>query len=67
MKTIIKARKIGGSLIVTIPREIVEIEGIKENQFVEIEIQRPKKSFFGISKKISPFSKEDKFKGQIDE
>ena len=38
-----KTRKIGGSLGIIIPKEVVEEEGIKPNQSIKIEIRsRPK-------------------------
>ena len=42
--TLSKARKIGGSLVVTIPKSIVEEEGIVENQAVKIDVKKIKKS-----------------------
>ena len=66
MEAITKTRKIGGSLIVTIPKRIVEEEELRENQTVKIEIEKVKKSGFGISKGLASLSKEDKFKGQLE-
>ncbi len=66
METLSRTRKIGGSLVVTIPKNIVEKEGLKENQLVEIGVKKVKKSGFGISKGLASFSKEDKFKGQLE-
>lgn len=65
-ETLTKTRKIGGSLVVTIPREVVEEEGLSENQTIKIEIKKVLKSGFGISKGLAHFSKEDKFKGQLE-
>lgn len=67
MEAITKTRKIGGSLVVTIPRVVVEEEGLTEDQTVKIEIKKLKKSGFGLSKGLASFSKEDKFKGQLEE
>ncbi len=58
MKAVARARKIGGSIIVTIPKEIVKEESIKEGQIVEIEIKRVVKSGFGIAKGIGPYKHE---------
>ena len=66
MEILTKTRKIGGSLVVTIPKAVVEGEGIVENQMVTIEVQKMRKSGFGISKGLASFSKEDKFKGQLE-
>ena len=67
MEILTKTRKIGGSIMVTIPKTIVEQEGIKENQLIKIEVKKAKKSGFGIFKGIGPFKREDKFKGQLEE
>ena len=67
MKALTKTRTIGGSLVVTIPKEIVNIEDLEENQVVEIEIKKHKKDFFGALKGIGSFIEEDKFKGQLEE
>lgn len=60
MKTVARARKIGGSLVVTIPKEIVKEEDIREGQIVEVEIKKVIKSGFGIAKGIGP-CKHEKF------
>jgi hypothetical protein len=67
MKTLTRTRKIGGSLIVTIPRTIVEEEGLTENQAVKIDVQKIRKSGFGMFKGLGPLTKKDKFKGQLEE
>ena len=53
--------------MVTIPRAIVEEEGLVENQLIKIEIKKIKKSGFGLYKGIGPFTKEDKLRGQLEE
>ncbi|HIH18076.1 MAG TPA: AbrB/MazE/SpoVT family DNA-binding domain-containing protein [Nanoarchaeota archaeon] len=67
MKAITRTRKIGGSLIVAIPRELVIEEGLKEGEVVEVKVRKVKKDFFGALKGIGPMTKEDKFKGQLEE
>ena len=62
MKTITRTRAIGGSLVVTIPKEIVKEEQIKENELVEIVIEKPRKDFFGALKGIGRFTEEDRIK-----
>lgn len=65
MKTLSRTRAIGGSLIVTIPKEIVKEESIQEGELMEIEIKRPKKDFFGALKGIGPFTKEDELDTEL--
>jgi len=67
MMGLAKTRKVGGSLVVTIPRVIVEEEGILENEPVYIEVHKPIKSGFGRFKGIGRFEDEDKMKGQLDD
>ena len=61
--TLTKTRSVGGSLIVTIPKELVEKQGIKKDELVEIEIKKVKISGFGIlkGKKLPKFIRKDKF------
>lgn len=65
MKGLTKTRAIGGSLIVTIPSEIVKTQKIRENELVEVEVKKIKKDFFGALKGIGKFNEEDKLKEQI--
>jgi antitoxin component of MazEF toxin-antitoxin module len=58
-----RVRKVGGSLIVTIPREVVEEGGVKPGELVNIEIRKTKKSFFGAAMGIGPFTRKDEMKG----
>ncbi len=62
IRTLTKARAVGGSLMVTIPKELAEAENLRAGEMIEIEIKKPKKSFFGIAKGVGPFTKEDEFK-----
>ena len=59
MLTIQKARKVGGSVMVRIPKEIVEMENIKEGEAVQIDIKKARRDFFGISRGLSPYKKEE--------
>ena len=66
MEALSKTRTIGGSLVVTIPKNIVDEEGLLPNQTIIIEIKKIRRSGFGMLKGIGPFTKEDKFKGQLE-
>lgn len=59
MKAFVKTKRIGGSIMVRVPKEIVEAEGIGENQMVELDVKKAKVSGFGILKGLGPFTKED--------
>jgi len=67
MKSLTRTRAVGGSLIVTIPIEIVKEQSIQEGELVEIEVEKVKKDFFGAFKGIGPFTEEDKLRGQLEE
>ena len=62
MKLISKARAIGGSLVVTLPIEIVKEEGIQEGELVEVEVKKRKKDFFGALRGIGTFTREDRIR-----
>ncbi len=57
-----KTRKVGGSIIVTLPKEFVETQKIKENEFVEVTVKKCRKNGFGVFKNMSPFGVEDELK-----
>jgi len=65
MKALTRTRTIGGSLVVTIPINIVKEQSIRENELVEIEVEKIKKDFFGRFKGIGPFTKEDELDTEI--
>jgi len=53
---IVRARKVGGSLTFTIPKDVRHSLNIKEDQLLEIEVTNPKIDFFGSIPKINPYS-----------
>lgn len=59
MKALTLTRRVGGSLTVTIPVEIVREKALREGEVVEVDVERAKKSYFGAAKGIGPFTKED--------
>ncbi len=67
LKSLTRARRVGGSLVVTIPKEIVKEEQIEENELVEIAVKKPRKSYFGALKGIGSFTKNDRARGQLDD
>jgi antitoxin component of MazEF toxin-antitoxin module len=60
-EAVVRARKLGGSLVVTIPKDIVEDEGIKEGEALKLTIEKVRKDWFGAFKGLGPFTKEDEF------
>jgi bifunctional DNA-binding transcriptional regulator/antitoxin component of YhaV-PrlF toxin-antitoxin module len=64
---LVKTRKVGGSVVVTLPKELVETQNIKENQCVEITVKKCRKNGFGMFKGMAPFPAEERLKGQLDQ
>jgi hypothetical protein len=54
-----KTRKVGGSLVVTLPKELVEAKKIKEGEIIQINVKKIRKDGFGILKGVGPFTVED--------
>ena len=61
-KCLTRARRIGGSLVVTLPKELVETQKIKENEFLEINVKKCRKKGFGALKGMKAFTVEDELK-----
>ncbi len=51
-EAIVKTKKIGGSIMVTIPKNIAEMEQISPNEIIRIELHKIKHKGFGILKHI---------------
>ena len=58
-KTLTKTRKVGGSIVVTLPKELVEGQKIKEGEVVEVTVKKFRKEGFGVLKGIKPFTAKD--------
>ena len=56
---IVKVRRVGGSLVVTIPDEVAREQGLKPGELVNIEVRKARKSFFGMDRGIGPFTLDD--------
>jgi len=65
MEALTRTRAIGGSLVVTIPKEIVKEEGLKEGELVGIKIEKIRKSGFGLLRGIGRFTKEDELDTEL--
>jgi len=67
MEAVSRVRAVGGSLMVTIPKELAKIESIQNGQVVTFEVKKVRKSGFGLLRGIGPFTKDDELKGQLEE
>lgn len=65
MKALTRTRAIGGSLVVTIPKEIVKEELILENELVEINVEKVRKDGFGLLKGVGRFTEEDELDTEL--
>ena len=61
-----KTRKVGGSIVVTLPKEVVDLQQIKENEYVEITVKKCRKDGFGILKGMASFTVEDELKSSLE-
>lgn len=59
MQVIVKTRKVGGSVMATFPKNVVDALDIKDNEFLKVDVEKVKKDFFGKLKGIGKFSIED--------
>ena len=58
-----KTRQVGGSLVITIPSELVKLQQLQPDQFVEIKVRKKKIDYFGALKGIGHYDrKEDRMK-----
>ncbi len=67
MEVLTKLRKVGGSVMARIPKEVLEQESLHAGEVVKLEVQKVRKSAFGSLKGMRSFTKEDEFKGQLEE
>lgn len=67
MEILTKLRKVGGSLMARIPKEVLEEESLHPGETIRLEVKKVKKSALGIAKGMRSFTKEDEFKGQLEE
>ncbi len=57
--SLVKTRKIGGSLVVTLPTELVQSKKIREGEVLEITVRKTRKDGFALFAGMKPFTVED--------
>jgi len=67
MEVLTKLRKVGGSVMARIPKEVLEHESLRPGETIKLEVKKAKKSAFGSLKGMRSFTREDEFKGQLEE
>jgi len=60
LKSVSRIRSIGGSLVITIPKEIVKEKSLREGELIELELEKTKQNFFGALKGIGSFTRQDR-------
>ncbi len=58
-KALVKSRRVGGSIVISIPKEVTELEGIREGELIEIDVHKARRDWFGSLKGVGHFAKED--------
>ena len=58
-RAVIRAKRVGGSIMVRLPKEVVEQEDIHVGEMVEVEVRKARKRGFGIDPAIGPMTRED--------
>jgi hypothetical protein len=48
-------RKVGGSLMLTIPKEVADAEGIREGTVVNAKVHKKRQSSFGLFPNLGPW------------
>ena len=58
-KALVKTKKVGGSIMVTIPSNIIKAENIEEDEFIEIEVKKKRFNGLGALRGIGPYIREE--------
>ena len=58
-RALVRTRKIGGSIVVTIPKEVADQEQIREDELIEVEVRKPRGDWFGAFPQLEIFSREE--------
>lgn len=58
----VKTRKVGGSFVITLSKELVEEEQIEEGEIVEVIVRKLRRDGFGVPRGKKPFRAEDELK-----
>jgi len=60
--SLVKARRVGGSLVVTLPKEVVESKKIRDDEILEITVKKVTKDGFGVLRGMTPFTVKDELR-----
>jgi hypothetical protein len=59
---LVKTRRVGGSLVVTLPRGMVKAKNIREGENIEITVKKLRVDGFGALRGIGPLTPDDELK-----
>ena len=59
-QVVVKAKRVGGSIMVTLPKQVVELLGVTEGDVVELNVQLPRRSFLGALRGLGSFTEGDR-------
>jgi len=59
-QVVTKAKRVGGSIMVTLPKQVVELLGVTEGDVVELNVQLPRRSFLGALRGLGSFTEGDR-------
>ncbi|HLC92359.1 MAG TPA: hypothetical protein VJH23_01485 [archaeon] len=66
MIVVVKVKKIGGSLMARIPSDAVKQLNIREDEEIQLDLKKPKKSYLGAMKgQIGEFTEEDRLESRL--
>jgi antitoxin component of MazEF toxin-antitoxin module len=65
LKTLSRIRAIGGSLVVTIPKEIVKEQSLQEGELIKLEVNKIKIDGFGLLKGVGKFTRKDRMEDRF--
>jgi antitoxin component of MazEF toxin-antitoxin module len=54
-----KAKRVGGSLMITLPKHLVDLIGIKEGDTLQVRVEFPRKDLFGALRGVGKFTPAD--------
>jgi antitoxin component of MazEF toxin-antitoxin module len=59
VRALAKAKRVGGSIMVRLPKEVVQQEDIHEGEMIELDVKKARRQWFGVTPQISEFTHED--------
>ncbi len=58
--TYVTTRKVGGSIVITLPKQVVDLVDIHEHETIKIGVEKPRKTYVGSLKGIGKFTHDER-------